>query len=654
MSDPAAPEAVDVDVLRRRLDGPHAAVRDRVRALLERPEFAPVVELDRPAYRELALELTRRLAETGMATLAYPPAYGGAGAVDESIAAFETLAFGDLSVLIKLGVQFGLFGGAVLHLGTEKHHDRYLRAIADLSLPGCFAMTESGHGSNVQLARTTATHDPATGGFVVHSPDLSARKDYIGNAAVHGRLAAVFCQLVVGGEARGVHCLLVPIRDGDGGPCPGVTISDCGPKLGLNGVDNGRLLFDHVHVDADALLDRYASVDGAGTYSSPIEDPDKRFFTMLGTLVQGRVSVGAAGISVAKVALTLAVRHSLERRQFGPPDQPEALLLDYRVHQRRLLPRLATTYALHFAQAVTLQETHRAFTEDDYPDDDRRRLETRAAAMKAMATWHATRTVQECREACGGAGYLGVNRFAALKADSDVFTTFEGDNVVLRQLVAKNLLTNFRDDYGELDPLGTAAYVAGQFFTWLGERTAIREFVGRVRDELRPGDDERDVLDREWQLDLFRWREEHLISTAARRLKALMDAGGDPFQVLLDTQDHVLECARVHTERFVLEAFADAVRDCPDPATARVLDELCHLYALSHVETDRGWFQEHGRLSSRGSKLVIRAVGNRCQALRAHAGALVEAFGVPEAQLVGRVAAGGGLDAEGDPDVVAA
>ena len=69
------------------------------------------------------------------------------------MAAFETLAFGDLSLLVKCGVQFGLFGGAVLHLGTERHHERYLRDVASLELPGCFAMTETGHGSNVQALR---------------------------------------------------------------------------------------------------------------------------------------------------------------------------------------------------------------------------------------------------------------------------------------------------------------------------------------------------------------------------------------------------------------------------------------------------------------------------------------------------------------------
>src|SRR6185369_10702621 len=99
-----------------------------------------------------------------------------------------------------------------------------------------------------------------------------ARKDYIGGAARDGRLAAVFAQLIVGGEARGVHALLVPIRGEDGTVRDGVRIEDCGAKLGLDGVDNGRIWFDHVRVPREALLDRCATVSEDGEYSSPIEN----------------------------------------------------------------------------------------------------------------------------------------------------------------------------------------------------------------------------------------------------------------------------------------------------------------------------------------------------------------------------------------------
>src|SRR4029078_7886353 len=100
-----------------------------------------------------------------------------------SVAAFETLAFGDLSVLVKVGVQFGLFGGAILQLGTQRHHDAYLTDLITGKLMGCFAMTETGHGSNVQALGTTATYDPATQEFVIQTEAPAETNDYIGEAS---------------------------------------------------------------------------------------------------------------------------------------------------------------------------------------------------------------------------------------------------------------------------------------------------------------------------------------------------------------------------------------------------------------------------------------------------------------------------------------
>jgi acyl-CoA oxidase len=606
------------------LDGDYPEIRAKVRMWLSLPGNEPADDLPTEEHRAKVLEWARELSTEGDTAMAYPSEYGGRDAVGESIASFETLAMGDLSLLVKCGVQFGLFGGAILHLGTERHHETYLRDVASLELPGCFAMTETGHGSNVQALGTTATYDPESETFVVHTPDDDARKDYIGNAARDGRMAVVFAQLIAQGEERGVHALLVPLRDEDGNTLAGIRIEDCGAKLGLNGVDNGRIWLDHVRVPRENLLDRYADVAPDGTYTSEIENPTKRFFTMLGTLIQGRISVCGASISASKVALTIAIRRALERRQFGPPGRPEALLLDYRTHQRRLLPALAATYALSFAQQRLVKQLHAVFTADDPDDRAKRELETLAAGVKSVATWHATETIQTCREACGGAGYLKANRFAALKADTDVFTTFEGDNTILLQLAAKNLLTDYKDAFGELDPLGTAQFVAGQALGVLTERTALR----KLADSLLPGrDDDADLLERKTQLDLFRWRYEHLLAGAARRLKGGIDAGKDPFEVLVDCQDHVVDTARAWVDLVVLEAFAAATSDVP------VLEKLCSLYALHRVEAERGYYQEHGRLSASRSKAVIKAVNTLCAEIRPDAKLLVDAFQVPEAAL---------------------
>src|SRR3954468_10016469 len=299
------------ETLRKLLDGRYPETRDRVRWWLSEPGNAPADDLELEEHRARVLAWAQELSSQGDTAIGYPVEYGGKGSPGESVTAFEALAMGDLSLLVKCGVQFGLFGGAILHLGTERHHERYLRDVASLELPGCFAMTETGHGSNVQALGTTATYDAADEAFVIHTPSEDARKDYIGNAARDGRMAVVFAQLHSGGEARGVHALLVPIRDEQGNPLPGVRIEDCGAKLGLNGVDNGRLYFDHVRVPRENLLDRYAQVHADGTYVSPIENPTKRFFTMLGTLVQGRVCVGGAANSASKVALVIATRHAL-------------------------------------------------------------------------------------------------------------------------------------------------------------------------------------------------------------------------------------------------------------------------------------------------------------------------------------------------------
>ncbi|MEW2703682.1 acyl-CoA dehydrogenase [Streptomyces koyangensis] len=625
---------IDVPALAALLDGEYAEIRELVRGNLK--TYASILdeadELSLDAYRERVRELVVEMAATGQTGMGFPREYGGGGDVGASIAAFETLAFGDLSVLVKVGVQFGLFGGAILQLGTERHHDAYLPDLITGKLMGCFAMTETGHGSNVQALGTVARYDAQSQEFVLTTPGEQARKDYIGNAARHGEVAVVFAQLEVDGTSEGVHAFVVPIRAG-GEPAPGVRIEDDGRKMGLNGVDNGRLHFDGVRVPREALLNRFADVTPEGVYESPIDNPNRRFFTMLGTLVQGRVSVGGAAVNAAKVALTIATRYATRRRQFEPaPGEQEQLLLDYGLHQRRLLPLIARTYALHFAQDVVRTRLHQVFSGIETDDQARRELEARAAGTKALTTWHATRTIQECREACGGAGYLSLNRFAALKSDSDIFTTFEGDNHVLLQLVAKGLLTDYASEFEDLDQLGTVRYVAGLAVETLLEKTSAHKLLERVRD-LLPGGDEWDqeagLLDSEYQLAMVRYREEHMLAGVARRLKRGVDQKRDPGAVFSQVQDHVIALAQAHVERLVLEAFVAKVRELPEGGEKFALGLLCDLFALSTIEADRAWFMEHGRLTVQRSKAITREVNDLCRKIRPLALDLVDAWGVP-------------------------
>lgn len=602
------PDLEQAAQLQALLDGPHAALREETRQRLLTLDLAKADGLSRDDYRDLVLEWTREVGRSGDGARSFPASVGGQDDAGGRIATFQTTGHSDLSLLVKMGVQFGLFGGAVHRLGTDKHLP-LLRDIGTVDLPGCFAMSESGHGSDVRSIRTQARYDADAGEFVLHTPDDSARKDWIGSAARHARVAAVFAQLDVAGEAQGVHCFLVPIRSADGEVLEGVEIEDCGDKMGLQGVDNGRLRFHAVRIPRDNLLDRFGTVSSEGVYSSTITSPGARFFTMIGALVEGRICIGGAGLSVARNALTIAVRWGERRRQFGTGLDMDTPLMDYLTHQRRLLPAVCESYALQAAH----DHLTASYVDVLRGDGDQREVEALAAGLKAVATWHMVDAVQQARECCGGKGYLTENRFASLRADSDVFVTFEGDNTVLMQLVAKTLLSDYAAEFEDLDAVGLVRH--------LTTRQASRVLEDLARSVKRA-----DLLDPSWQAAALEYREQRLIDSLARRLRTLVKEGIDPLRALARCQDHALATARAHVERLTHELFRAR-------ATSPLLEQVRDLAVLSCIERDRAWWLEHGFLSADASKDLQKQVNTLCADLRPHALTLVAGFGIPDGLL---------------------
>ncbi|MDF0531732.1 acyl-CoA dehydrogenase [Tsukamurella sp. 8F] len=626
--------------LRGVLDGRWAAKRDTVRNQIQEQALVPKAGLSLDEYRALMLDQMKAMVPLGFPADGFRTEHGGTGDVGGAITAIETLGYGDLSLMVKAGVQWGLFGGAVENLGTAHHHDQYVRGLIDLDVVGCFAMTESGHGSNVQNLETTATYIPESGAFEIHSPTPSARKDYIGGAGQHARWAAVFAQLITAGpgeepESRGVHCFVVPIRDENGEDLPGVTTSDCGYKGGLPGVDNGRIVFDHVRIPRAELLNRYGDVAEDGTYTSSIESDNRRFFTMLGTLVRGRVTVGASAGAAGRLGLTIAVKYALLRRQFSAPDEPgEQLLLDYRTHQRRLLPLVARAYAFAIAQNELTAELHELQSGDGDTDPDyAREIEGKAAAIKAGHTRLASDAISEAREACGGAGYLSENRLPLLRGDIDVFTTFEGDNLVLTQLVAKEQLTAYAEDVQGLTAVGWVRFVASMARDVALEKTAARQVVQTLLDDSDEDTEQSDLTHPGTQLRLLRNRENHLLRTAAARMRRAKEEDADALEVFTETQDHLIKVGESHIERIVLEAIVDAITDVTDRPTRETLKMMRNLYVYSLLERDLGWYLMHRHISVERAKAVRRGVNELCGAARPLAETLVDAFGIPDTAL---------------------
>lgn len=628
------------EALRRALDGPFHETKQAWRREVSGEDMTRDPSLSVEEARDWVMEKLLNLSQRDFITAGFPSEHGGSGSLAQSVANFEMLAMGDLSLTIKSGVQHGLYGGAIMNLGTEHHHKTYLRDAVTVRTPGCFAMTELNHGSDVQNLETTITYLPETQEFEVHTPHERAGKAYIGNAGRDGRMAAVFGQLIVGDENHGVHVILVPIRDEQGDDMPGVTTKDHGHKGGLNGVDNGMIWFDHVRVPREMLLDRFGGVDENGDYHSPIEKRSARFFTMLGTLVRGRICVGGGAASATRKALTIAARYALKRKQFRRPSiGDEVLLMEYQLHQRKLLPEIARAYAFGFAQNEIAQQMQRVADAVEPDAIAARELETRAAGMKMMQTRWANDTIQVCREACGGAGYMSENAITLLRQDVDIFATFEGDNTPLALLVAKALLLEYKATWGDLNLRDTAQKTAALVGSTIMERTTARATIERLVATAKRKSESEQLRARGWHMQMFDFRERHIVEGLAQRMRAAGKVAAEKqFDAINALQHHMLTAARAHMDRVILEAFIAGIEACEDDYIRSLLIKLCDLYALSTIEEHRAWFMEHDGFDAKRSKAVIAAVDDLCQELVGKTREYVEGLGVPEGWLRSTIA----------------
>ncbi|KRA25042.1 acyl-CoA dehydrogenase [Microbacterium sp. Root61] len=638
----ASEPRIDVAGLTDTLLGTWADTRREAREMIKDPAFWRVDGLSMQDHRERVLSQLHLLVENGAVHRAFPKEYGGQENNGANIAGFVELVAADPSLQIKAGVQWGLFGSAVQQLGTKEHHDMWLPGIMSLEIPGAFAMTETGHGSDVAAVGTTATYDPETEEFVIHTPFRGAWKDYLGNAALHGIAATVFAQLITNGVNHGVHCFYVPLRDENGDFLPGIGGEDDGLKGGLNGIDNGRLHFDHVRVPRTNLLNKYGDVAADGTYSSHISSPGRRFFTMLGTLVQGRVSLDGAASWASALALYIAITYGSQRRQFDSgAGTDEVVLLDYGKHQRRLFTRLATTYASIFAHDEFLVKFDSVFSGAADTDADREDLETLAAALKPLSTWHALDTLQEAREACGGSGFLFENRLVGLRADLDVYVTFEGDNNVLLQLVGKRLLSDYAKQFKGADAATLAKFAVGQTAGKVFHGAGLRQ-LGQAVGDL--GSTARSVergLRADQQHDLLAGRVQQMVADIAGRLRPAAKLSKAEAAALFNAnQAELIEAARAHGELLQWEAFTDAVNATTDEGTKNVLTWLRDLFGLGLIEKHLAWHIINGRLSTQRAAAVSSYIDRLCARLRPHAVDLVDAFGYEPEHVRAPIASG--------------
>lgn len=318
--------------------------------------------------------------------------------------------------MLPTHLHYTMFATTVREQGSDEQKAYWMPKIESWKILGAYAQTELGHGSNVRGLECEARYDPNTKEFIIHSPHLTASKWWNGSMGRTATHAIVVAQLLIpkGGASeeyvsQGPHPFIVQIRDENTHlPLDGIAVGDIGPKYGYASMDNGYMLFDKFRVPHSAMLSRYSHVD-----------PDTCDFkreghpgTVYGSLTNIRANIVMNSRLILARAVTIAVRYTSIRRQFKDRDSPSAVtemaVLDYPTVQIRILPLLATTFALHYTGEAMYNLYHssrKAIEQGDFSSIAE--LHSASSGLKSLCTTYAANGIETCRRAMGGHGFGG-------------------------------------------------------------------------------------------------------------------------------------------------------------------------------------------------------------------------------------------------------
>ncbi|KAK8916627.1 Peroxisomal acyl-coenzyme A oxidase 1 [Platanthera zijinensis] len=507
-------------------------------------------------------------------------------------------------------LHWGMFVPAIKGQGTDEQQKKWLTLAYKMQIIGCYAQTELGHGSNVQGLETTATFDPKTDEFIIHSPTLTSSKWWPGGLGKISTHAVVFARLITDGKDFGVHGFIVQLRSlDDHSPLPGITVGDIGTKFGnaaYNTMDNGVLQFDHFRIPRDQMLMRLSQVTREGKYIKS----DVPWQLVYGTMVYVRQAIVADASKALSRAVCIAVRYSAVRRQFGSQDGDglETQVIDYKTQQSRLFPLLSSAYAFRFV-GEWLKWLYTDVTQRLQAGDFSTLPEVHActAGLKSLTTSVTADGIEECRKLCGGHGYLCSSGLPELFAVYVPACTYEGDNVVLLLQVARFLMKTV-SQLGSGKPTGTAAYI--------GEAEYLMQCkcnVQKAEDWLNPS-----II-----LEVFEARAVRLAVNCAK----IISKASSPEEGFAELSADLVEAAVAHCELIILSKFIEKVQqDIEGKGVKEQLQILCNIYALSLLHKHLGDFLATSCINPKQGTLANEQLRALYKQVRPNAVALVDAF----------------------------